>query len=782
MVNIRLAMVYGSNSKRDFNVVKFGYERSPEADTSQAMIDFNDCIRDIGCIEPTNVGNAFTWSSMRGNEDMRKSRIDRGLINEDWTLRFPKSRIQVLNPGISDHCPIMLFWDKEERIKRSFKFFNFWMVSDKFKIILKEVWSKQVSESKMFQKRMLGDEVSQSLVQEEKEAITKFRALSSLEESHIKQKKCSTRNLRNRVNRIKTSDGVIVQGQQLVHDEAIQFYRDLIGTRKESTSHIHFLHQILTKKVTMEESCRIIEVVRFPIIVIDWIWQCISTPHFIISVNGVHDGYFNGENGVRQRDPLSSYLFALIMGIFESVLKMLRKNLPYINHSQCREEDITHICFADDLFIMAHADVDSIKTIKEALTIFSSVTCLVINEGKSLVFYGGVKEETKASIFDIMGIQEGTLPVRYLGIPLSTKQLHISHCRSLIEKVKNSMNGWATKRLSYAGRTELVTKVIMRIIGYWAQQIILPKKVMKALDCLMRNFIWGNQGRAGKKVKWDDVWKSKEEGWIGMKNCIEWNKALTIRHFWALKKKQDSLWVRWVHSRFMKNEKSIWTSKIKLEMTWSLKKILKFKDIAISLFDIRLGNGRGTLFWYDPWFENLPIILETEFCGMRIRRDYLNSSVRDIWDEDYNTLLRCIPEGVRILSFMQTIHFSDNIDSRLWKVERDGKFNSNLAWESIRERGNVVGWTHAVWSSKIILRQQFVLWLLFRKRLSTRDRLKRFMNIPDSKCLFCDDNEETIDRLFGGCLFTLELWRRFTKAMELVFSPQIGLISRRWSS
>ncbi|XP_047331438.1 uncharacterized protein LOC124935015 [Impatiens glandulifera] len=206
-------------------------------------------------------------------------------------------------------------------------------------------------------------------------------------------------------------------------------------------------------------------------------------------------------------------------------------------------------------------------------------------------------------------------------------------------------------------------------------------------------------------------------------------------------------------------------------MVWSLKKILKLKDIVISLFDIQLGNGRGILFWYDPWFENLHIVLKAEFGGVRIRRDFLNSSVRDIRDGDYNTLLRGILEGVRILSFMQTIHFNDNIDSWVWKVERDVKFNSNLAWESIRERGNDVGWTHVVWSSNIIPRQQFVLWLLFRKRLSTRDRLKRFMDIPDSKCLLCGDNEETMDHLFSGCPFTLELWRRIIKAMELAFFP-----------
>ena len=66
---------------------------------------------------------------------------------------------------------------------------------------------------------------------------------------------------------------------------------------------------------------------------------------------------------------------------------------------------------------------------------------------------------------------------------------------------------------------------------------------MKDLDGLMRNFIWGSQGR-GKKVKWSDICKPKDEGRLGVKNCIEWNKALTLRYFWAIKEKKDSLWVR----------------------------------------------------------------------------------------------------------------------------------------------------------------------------------------------------------------------------------------------
>ena len=65
-----------------------------------------------------------------------------------------------------------------------------------------------------------------------------------------------------------------------------------------------------------------------------------------------------------------------------------------------------------------------------------------------------------------MGIKEGTLPVKYLGIPLSANQLKIMHFRPLIEKVRDSIMGWATKKLSYAGRIDLVNRVSMGIIGY----------------------------------------------------------------------------------------------------------------------------------------------------------------------------------------------------------------------------------------------------------------------------------------------------------------------------
>lgn len=87
---------------------------------------------------------------------------------------------------------------------------------------------------------------------------------------------------------------------------------------------------------------------------------------------------------------------------------------------------------------------------------FKESSCLVPSIQKSTACFANVKDDVKNAILANMPFEEGKLPVRYLGVPLISTRLHIKECQTLIEKVKNRIEDWKNKALSFAGRLQLI--------------------------------------------------------------------------------------------------------------------------------------------------------------------------------------------------------------------------------------------------------------------------------------------------------------------------------------
>ncbi|GJY63107.1 putative reverse transcriptase domain, reverse transcriptase zinc-binding domain protein [Tanacetum coccineum] len=164
--------------------------------------------------------------------------------------------------------------------------------------------------------------------------------------------------------------------------------------------------------------------------------ECVSTTSFSLCINGSLHGYFKGKRGLRQGDPLSPYLFTLIMEVLTLMLqRRVRDSESFKYHKYCAEMELINLCFADDLFIFAHGDASSANVIMDALEEFKAVSGLVPSLPKSTAYFCNVLNHTKLAILNILPFEEGTLPVKYLGVPLVSSRLIYRDCKELVEKV-----------------------------------------------------------------------------------------------------------------------------------------------------------------------------------------------------------------------------------------------------------------------------------------------------------------------------------------------------------
>lgn len=116
---------------------------------------------------------------------------------------------------------------------------------------------------------------------------------------------------------------------------------------------------------------------------------CVRTPRYSISINGDLHGFFPGGRGLRQGDPMSPYLLTLVMEVFSGILLSRTANLDFKYYWRCKPVQLSHLFFADDVFLYCQADWHSVVILKRGLDIFSSWSGLVPNKNKSEIFMAG---------------------------------------------------------------------------------------------------------------------------------------------------------------------------------------------------------------------------------------------------------------------------------------------------------------------------------------------------------------------------------------------------------
>ena len=131
-------------------------------------------------------------------------------------------------------------------------------------------------------------------------------------------------------------------------------------------------------------------------------------------------------------------------------------------HPECGAPLVTK--FVDDVLIFFEEEF--FRGILQILEEFKSVSGLSINRRKTeLLLDGGSNERCRDSA-EAIGISQGSLSIRYLGVPLSSKQTKKSDFQPLLDKIGVRFNSWTVRHLSFVGRFQLIQAVIYSNISY----------------------------------------------------------------------------------------------------------------------------------------------------------------------------------------------------------------------------------------------------------------------------------------------------------------------------
>lgn len=181
---------------------------------------------------------------------------------------------------------------------------------------------------------------------------------------------------------------------------------------------------------------------------------------------------------------------------------------------------------------------------------------LKANPLKSSYYLSNPPPGLKQWISSVYGIEEGSFPTKFLGVPLITQKLKSRDCQPLLARITSRIDTWTVKFLSFAGRLQLNKSVLQGIYSFWCAHFILPQHALKHIQSLLSRFLWNRNSHSNSKTKvaWDVVTLPKEEGGLGLKDVITWNKALILKHFLdIIKPYSNSLWADWVKATILRD-------------------------------------------------------------------------------------------------------------------------------------------------------------------------------------------------------------------------------------
>jgi hypothetical protein len=223
----------------------------------------------------------------------------------------------------------------------------------------------------------------------------------------------------------------------------------------------------------------------------DWIGNFVEKESICIKVNNDIGHYFQSRKGLRQGDPLSPILFNIIADMLAILIARAKEDgqveglIPHLV-----EGGVSILQYANDTIIFMEHNLEKALNMKLILCIFERLLELKINVHKSEVFCFGHAKEMQDDYKILFGCEIGSLPFRYLGIPIHFRRLRNGEWKPIEDRFEKKLSSWIGKLLSYGDHLILINSVLTSLPMFMLSFFEIPKGVMRRLDYFRSRFFW----------------------------------------------------------------------------------------------------------------------------------------------------------------------------------------------------------------------------------------------------------------------------------------------------
>ncbi|KAK2653267.1 hypothetical protein Ddye_013123 [Dipteronia dyeriana] len=164
--------------------------------------------------------------------------------------------------------------------------------------------------------------------------------------------------------------------------------------------------------------------------------------------------------------------------------------------------------------------------------------------------------------------------------------------------------------------------------------------------------------------------------------------------------------------------------------------------------------------WFDNWHPNGHLLSKWSSRVVYDSSLPLNATVNAIVLVDsWNWSSAMSIDLVEIRSRMPSYNPNSNIeDSIRWHPSLNGIYSASSTLASLKAPHPLVPWFKLVWFRQNITRMSFILWMVVRGRLPTKDRIHKYDPRAVTTCVLYDSHLESHAHLFFECLFSRAIW------------------------